>query len=560
MAQLDSTSYKRWALNRSSRRRVLGGGAALAAGSAAFLAVGCGSDDDDDDDANGGQTPSASGTATQPKQGGTLRLPANADPPTLDPHLSSAAGTYNFVNFIYSRLLTFDTSEASAPYSFKLKGDLAESREQPDDLTYTFKIRQGVKWQNVAPVNGRDLVAQDIVYALERLRTPDPKFTNAFILGVVDKISAPDSSTVSITLKSKFAPFLDNLAHQNALMVPKEVIDADGDARKTAVGTGPFVLKSAQNGSKYVLERNPTYYDGASHIDGIEYLIMPDAALQLAALRSGEIDLMSIDPDLSKDLERTNKDIAIKKLDGTSGVRMVVWNQGAPFNDVRVRQALHYAVDRQAIISTARSGYARLMSIFGQNLSQWDIPESEITKYMTADLGKAKQLMEQAGHGNGFDTTWEAAPPTHPLSVYEMIQQQLKGIKVNLKIETVEYAAWQQHANTQKFTAFISPIRGFSDPDNILYRNYHPNSPQRWVQLGADEEKFKSLIDKQREELNVEARKAIVQDAVRAALDLALVPGVYDPSAYYAVSPRLKGWAPHGVDGQLEMAKVWLDA
>ena len=141
-----------------------------------------------------------------------------------------------------------------------------------------------------------------------------------------------------------------------------------------------------------------------------------------------------------------------------------------------------------------------------------------------------------------------------------MIQQQLKAISVNLKIETVEYAAWQQHANTQKFTAFISPIRGFSDPDNILYRNYHPDSPQRWVQLGAEDAKLKGLIESQRQELDTTKRKALVQDAVRAALDSALVPGLYDPEVYYATSSRLRGWAPHGVDGQLEYASVWLDA
>lgn len=531
-----------------------------------MLAVGCGDDDDDDDDSGTGSTPGsqnspgASSTTAQPRQGGTLRFPANADPPTLDPHLSSAAGTYNFVNFIYSRLLTFDTTEESEPYSYKLKGDLAEDHEQPDELTYRFKLRDGLKWQNVDPVNGRALTAEDVVYAFERLRTPDPKFTNAFIFGAVDKISAPDSSTVLITLKSKFAPFLENVAHQNALIVPKEIVDRDGDVRTTAVGSGPFILRSSQTGSKYTLERNPDYYGEAPYIDAIEYLIMPDSALQLAALRSGEVDLMGIDPDLSKELERSNPDLPIKKLEGTAGVRLAIWNQSPPFNDPRIRQAVHYAIDREAIISTARSGYARLMSIFGKNLSRWDIPEEEISKYMKADIPRAKELMQQAGAGSGFETTWEAAPPTHPVNVYEMIQQQLKEIDVKLNIETVEYAAWQQHANTQTFTAFISPIRGFSDPDNILYRNYHPDSPQRWVQLGPDDDKFLKLIDAQREELDTAKRLQLVQDGVRAALDSALVPGVYDPESYYATSKRLRGWAPHGVDGNLELAHVWLDA
>ncbi len=132
--------------------------------------------------------------------------------------------------------------------------------EQPDGLTYTFKLKPNIKWQNANPVNGRALTAEDVVYAFDRLRTPDPKFTNAFIFGVVDKISAPDATTVTITLKSKFAPFLDNVAHQNALIVPREIIEAEGDARKTAVGSGPFILKTAQTGSKYTLVRNPDYH------------------------------------------------------------------------------------------------------------------------------------------------------------------------------------------------------------------------------------------------------------------------------------------------------------
>ena len=177
------------------------------------------------------------------------------------------------LSFTHSRLVKQKAGPAVAPGTFPLEGDLAESWTQPNETTYVFKLRRGVRWHNKPPVNGRELTADDVKYSLERFMTVKGN-SNAYMLKSVDKVEAVDKYTVRITLKEPFAWLLDMLASPMAVaIVAKEVVEKFGDLKKpeAVIGTGPWMLDSYRPNQGYTLVRNPTYFQaGLPYIDRVE--------------------------------------------------------------------------------------------------------------------------------------------------------------------------------------------------------------------------------------------------------------------------------------------------
>src|SRR5262245_29347182 len=210
-----------------SRRDLLKGGAA-AAGAAVLAPMAA-----------------ARALAQTPKRGGVVTVRA-CDPPHFDPHLTVSYKTHIAYSFTHSRLLKYKAGPSVAPGVFALEGDLAESWSQPNETTYVFKLRPGVKWQNKPPVNGRELTATDVVYSVERFRTLKGN-ANAYMLSSLDKVEALDKQTVRFTLKEPFVWFLDMIANPLAVpIIARECAEKFEDLKKpeSMVGTGPWMLDS----------------------------------------------------------------------------------------------------------------------------------------------------------------------------------------------------------------------------------------------------------------------------------------------------------------------------
>ena len=198
--------------------------------------------------------------AQQPKRGGILRI-AEREAPGLDPHLSISFLTHSYVSLTYSQLVRFPNGpEQKSPTDFSILPDLAEKwTVSKDGKIYTFNLRKGVRFHNKPPVNGRELVAEDVKYSLERFMAKSG-FNTRF--EPVTAIDAVDKYTVKITLKEPYAPFLNHLANPSfCAIVPKEAEAQfkDFNHPDAVIGTGPFILKSYEKGVKAVFERNPTY-------------------------------------------------------------------------------------------------------------------------------------------------------------------------------------------------------------------------------------------------------------------------------------------------------------
>jgi len=381
------------------------------------------------------------------KRGGVLTRASAWDPPVIDPRLTQSVGLYQFAGLTSNRLVRYPFSdEASGPSDLTLKGDLAESwSANADHRVWTFKLRQGVKWHNVAPLNGRELVAADVKYCFEQYAKEG---VQAFTFQEIEGMETPDKHTLRVHLKTPNTLFAQNVAEPVAIIFAKEILEEDGDLKKRLVGTGPYTLKEHTRKVRVVLQRNPDYYDkGRPYVDEYVILSTPDAATRLAAFRTGQADFIWVaSPSEAETIRKTNPNMVAQAYHNTlAPFGLALAQDKPPFNDVRVRRAISMAIDRQKMVDTVFEGHG----ILG-----WGVPYIyyQDTPPTAKDLGPwwqyrpadAKKLLAEAGHGKGFETTlfyYEYFPQM--TSEVQLVQQDLKkNLNIDVKITKLDYTGY----------------------------------------------------------------------------------------------------------------------
>jgi ABC-type transport system substrate-binding protein len=382
-----------------------------------------------------------------PKRGGSLARATAWDPPVLDPRLTNSVGLFQIASLVHNRLVRYPfADEASGTTDLTLKSDLAESWQgSPDFRVWTFKLRQGVKWQNVPPLNGREFVAADVKYCYEQYAKEG---VQAFTFQEIEGIETPEKHTVRIHLKSPNVMFPQNLAEAVTVIFAREVLEEDGDLKKRMIGTGPYVLKENTRKVKVVLARNPDYFDkGRPYIDEYTIFSTPDAATRTAAFRTGQSDIHWVASLADVEIIRKTNPTAVveefKFLQTPFGLALA--QDRPPFNDVRVRRAISMAIDRQKQVDTIFEGHG----ILG-----WGIPyiyfqdkpptAAQLGPYWQYKPAEAKKLLADAGHGKGFETTlfyYEYFPQM--TSQVQLVQQDLKkNLNIDVKISKLDYTTY----------------------------------------------------------------------------------------------------------------------
>ena len=382
-----------------------------------------------------------------PKRGGTMTRASAWDPPVLDPRLTQSVGLFQFAGLTSNRLVRYVLpDEASGTNDLTLKGDLAESwQSSADNRVWTFKLRQGVKWQNVPPLNGRELVAADVKYCFEAYAKEG---VQSFNFREIEGMETPDKHTLRVHLNTPNVLFPQNLAEPVTVIFAREVLEEDGDLKKRLIGTGPYVLKEHTRKVRVVLARNPDYFDkGRQYLDEYVILSTPDSATRLAAFRTGQSDILWV-ASLSEaeTVRKTNSAAVVQAAKNVlAPFGLTLAQDKPPFNDVRVRRAISMAIDRQKQVDTVFEGHG----ILG-----WGVPYIyyQDTMPTAAQLGpwwqyrpaEAKKLLAEAGHPNGFETTlfyYEYFPQM--TSQVQLVQQDLKkNLNVNLKITKLDYTSY----------------------------------------------------------------------------------------------------------------------
>ena len=545
--------------HRISRRRWLGGAASLGLGVSAMALIGCGTKSASTPAAknDGAPAPAPAASAPQAKAGGELRVGVDADPVSLDPHIEASYRTQWAVGGAYNRILSLGSD-------LKIGPELAASWEQPDPTTLVLKIQQGVKFHDVAPVNGRAFTAEDIVWCIKRIQTKKPEFQRQYMFDAVDSITATDANTVTLKLKQAFSPLFGYLANPATVVVPKEAVEAKGDLRTTAIGTGPFIFKSAQKGVSYKWAKNPAYWEkNLPYVDGYTLNVIPDAASRLSSFRARQLDIEIMTPDQATVFKGDNS-VVIDQIPQGSIFTIRYNTTKPPFNDVRVRKAFDLSIDRKQIIALVFGGAALQSGPINPGLSAWSIPQADLLKApgyrpeKAQDIAEAKKLLEAAGQTN---TTFEYiyySPAVSHEQVALAVQQQLQQAGFKMKMTKMDYAGWIPVTLAKNFM-MTGTGGGFRDnPDEYLYALFHSTSSRN--DTGYKNAEIDKLLELQRTQLKEDERKATVMDLQKRLMDE--VPNTW-LSGEFLIEGRaanVKQYAPtYTLNRPRQYARLWLD-
>ena len=465
----------------------------------------------------GGPAPAAGQPA------GTLVVGLVAEPVNLDPAQVTDLNSGRVGRRIVETLVTFPEE------STQVVPGLAESwTVSKDGLRYTFKLRRGITFHDGTPFD-----AEAVKFSIERQFNPEHPanklgkypFAN-FFFGNVKAVEAMDDSTVRFVLKEPRASFLAVLTAGAASIVSPTAVRKWGvDYPLNPVGTGPFRYVSWQRGQQVVLEKNPDYWKGPVKLDRVVYRPIVEDQARLTELMTGAVDLIvGVPPDFVGQLEGSPK-VSIAKQVGAHVWYLGINNQKKPFDDKRVRQALNYAVNKDAIVKDVLKGTGAVSK--GPVLPNTWGADAALKAY-PYDPQKAKQLLAEAGYPNGFSTTlWvpeSGSGMQSPVAMSTVMQSNLKAVGVNVTLQTMEWGAFLAKLRTQEQELFaLSWMAGTEDPDMVMYPLLHssqwtPNGPNRALYKNT---RFDELLTQarlvtdqaERAKLYREAQKILVEDA-----------------------------------------------
>lgn len=437
-------------------------------------------------------------------KGNTIVVGLEAEPTSLDAHQISDFNSSRAAMELYDQLVQFQDE------STEIEPDLAEKWDVSEDgIEYIFYLKDGVKFHDGTPLN-----AEAVKFSIERQTNPDHPFYDTgtyayadFTFGPIKSVEALDELTVKITLNEPFAPFLGNMAmHAASIVSPTAVEKYGADFTKNPVGTGPFKFVSWSPGVEIVLEKNEEHFMQVPKIDKLIFKPITEAQTRLAELESGNIDLsVNIPPD---DLQRLQDNEALTLVEQAG---MHVWwtafnTQRAPFDNVKVRQAVNYAINKEAIVDGILQGTGEIANsplpptVWGHNAS--------ITNY-DYNTEKAKELLAEAGYADGFDVTYwvpeSGSGMQQPQAMAAAIQSDLAKIGINVEIQTLEWGAYLDKVfvpadQNDMDMHQMSWIGDNGDPDNFLYILF---SGKQWPTAGFNDsyyknEKVDELLDKAR--------------------------------------------------------------
>ena len=495
-------------------------------------------------------------TAAPPKDAMVIGL--LAEPVTMDPPQITDLNSTRVIKRLFEGLTAQELG------TYKIIPGLAQSWDiSKDGLTYTFHLRPNVKFHDGTP-----LTAEAVKFCFDRQLNDQGPFyatgTYPYVkgfLGNVAGVEVVNPTTVQIRLKSPLTPFLQYLAHHSLYIYSPDALKKWGkDIVKHPVGTGPFKLETWEPGVRVVLARNDQYWGGAPKVRQAIYVPIIEAQARLSAIKTGEIDLtMDVPPDSLADL-RKDPDVVVAETN-SSAVWYVALNTRHPaLKDKRVRQALNYAVQKEAIIRDILKGTAivattPLSPVYGP------YHEDKTVRY-PYDPEKAKALLKEAGFANGFDVTFfvpeSGSGMQSPVEMGTVIQANLAAVGVRAKIQTMEWGAYLKEYLDGPDMAEMSWNPSIGDPDHMMYMllssdRFPPAFNAGFYQNPRVDEllrKGRTTIDeKERIPLYREAQRLVVEDAPWIFVDHGKQVIVY--------RKRVQGFKLHP-NFDLVLTQVWL--
>ncbi|MEM6431435.1 MAG: ABC transporter substrate-binding protein [Deinococcota bacterium] len=485
--------------------------------------------------------------------GGVLRAGMQTDPVGLDPHTTNATATRNMLENVYDTLVMFDSSGLIVPA-------LAESWETSEDgLTWTFNLREGVTFHN-----GDALTASDVVFSINRIKDPDIASPRAGSFGQVSSATAADDSTVVLTLEQPFSPLLSVLAFSLNVVVSEDVAMAnDNDLNDVVVGTGPFNFIEYIPQTRMVLEKNESYWgtdaegNALPYLDGITFTFYPDPASRTTAIQTGAVDWIEYVPAADVILLEADPEVSVVGGLSANFRAMYLNTQEPPFDDMLVRQAVSYAIDKQQVVDLALFGTGGIVAT-GTAIPTGNYYAIEASPYNARDVETAQSLLAESSYPDGFEFDLYVTSTYDFLrDPAEIIQANLAEIGITANIVAEDWSIYLPKALASEFQATILGSSGQADPDDFLFDDFHSSSATNMSQL-VDAE-LDALLEEGRTLSEQEARREVYIAAQERLLDLAPYVFLFHSAQYEALRPSVQGFEHFPNTSYLGLRNTWLE-
>jgi oligopeptide transport system substrate-binding protein len=525
--------------------------------------------------------------AETPKAGGTLRLAFRAEPNLLDPIRLGTDEDGILAAMVYNTLVDFDPHGHLVPV-------LAESLPaiSQDGLTYTFRLRPGVRFSN-----GRELIASDFVFSLSRFLNPQSvssflfhhvKGRAAYVEARKQEAASPfraaygseerwiepvsvegfralDSRTLQIQLDQPNLAFIQQLTYPTITALPQdEVLKQGAQFWLWPVGTGPFLIKEWTRGRSFRLERNPNYFQlNQPYLDGVDILPNVDETTRAMMFERGEVDFHSYiaDPDMVRYRKDEKLTPCLQRLEGVNPVFISLNCLMPPFTNILVRQAMNHAVNKAALVKkllhrgvAGRGALPMNISAYNPNLPEY-----------AYDPGKARALLTEAGFGNGFESTlWVSREISSHLKVAQSVQQDLDAVGVRVQLKVVSIVAINDSAQRPGRVPMGVFYWGgtIDDPKETLDIYFNSNISEQGFGLNSafyKSDRVQSLFQQADVELNPKRRIRLYQNIEECVVRDA--PWIFLCYLDWEVirQPWLKGFRLSGVWPSTRFETAWLE-
>jgi peptide/nickel transport system substrate-binding protein len=490
------------------------------------------------------------------KRGGTLKIGYEIDWDSLYPAQFTAWATSAAFDMVYEGLTTWDM-ETLEPEPL-----LAKSWEISDDgLTYTFHLQEGVKWHN-----GDPFTAEDVKYSIERTQDPAIGATTAEQIKVIESVEVVDDLTVILHLSAPYSPLLSILPF-NPYILHKDFVESEGGfTPRTMMGTGPFMLEEWVPDTVSRFVKNPNYWrkgeDGQPlpYLDAIEFYPLVDEASRVENLSSGVVDFIVRVPE--RDLDRLGDTEGIVLSAPWATLYTYIWFDPykPPFDDVRVREAVAWAIDRDQLVHGAL--YDRAFPSYGAAIPQWHWAYNDLRVYDHRDVEKARELLAEAGYPDGFDTTLTTTSDYDMAKrEAEMIVPWLEEVGIRATLQLYDSATFFENMGggkgVCKYPMFICGESPSGDPDDTYYIMHH--SAGAWNYCGYANPEIDRLLDEGRAVSDPAERKAIYRQLEELLLKDLPLTYLANSQMYEAYWDYVQGYTHMGNNRYKSFFYTWLD-
>lgn len=492
-------------------------------------------------------------TDPQARRGGKATVGSLVEPPALDPFRQAADARIRVSVLMYQGLFFEDDSGVARPL-------LATSAEAAaDGRSWTFRLRRGVKFHS-----GQTMTSADVKYSYDFMRDAKNGSPGAGDLSMVEAIEAPADDVVIFRLARPNAALPMTLTNKYGAVVPKDFFaDPNSGTRmnEISVGTGPFRLKQFRPNSVLVMERFAEYWQpGVPHLDEVTFAVMPNSAAMAVALQSRRIDLAMF--------SRPQDTQALARVPGVEVKRWASLNQKTvdldcnygPLKDVRVRQAIALALDKKAVMDASIAGYGTVIGTMVAGMQDaWGVPIAELPN-QTVDLDRAKRLLAEAGHPDGFEidlTTIIGYDWMDPAAV--TIAEQLRRVGIRANIRRIELGVWIRNFRAREMGFTFNDWGTTPDPSLLFYRHFRA-APQgadfrNWNNAAASE-----LLDRGQEVSDPAQRRAIYAAFQKILAEEAPTIMMFSSDLLTVNAARLRNYTQHGTGWYFGLAKAWIAA